>query len=316
MRRHHHPCHRQFLVLGTLIGSFCTFSHAGAADIPENPKVFAPDVFSGPIGVDSMTFSPDGSTVFFDQERDHGSTIMWSKKLDNKWSQPQVASFSGHWVDHDPALSPDGSFLIFASNRPITANGESLHGGHLWRVDRRSTGWGEPVRLPDAVNTNTHTYAPYIAGNGDVYFQQANPPAGDFHLYRAPFHNGAYLPLEQVQLGDPDAHQLDPAVAPDQSFLIFDANYAGKEKPDHLYIVFREGDHWSRPLDMGDMLDAYQPSGSHLSPDHCTLYFTSDHALDTTMGPPAEQTQSGKATNHIWSISLAYWLNGKHPACH
>src|SRR3546814_18969122 len=69
-------------------------------------------------------------------------------------------------------MAPDGSFLVYTSNRAAAVDAPALHGGQLWRVDRHGDGWGEPVRLPDAVNVGTSVYAPSVAANGDVYYQR------------------------------------------------------------------------------------------------------------------------------------------------
>jgi hypothetical protein len=55
-----------------------------------------------------------------------------------------------------------------------------------------------------------------------------------------------------------------------------------------LCIAFRDGDHWSTPIDFGDVLNKDLPWGSHLAPDGLTVYVTG---------------QSG-----IQQISLAPWL--------
>ncbi|MEP6897945.1 MAG: hypothetical protein ABI870_05390 [Rhodanobacter sp.] len=306
------------LLGGCLLGIGYLAAARGATVSPE-PTPFAPDVIAAPGGVDCLTFTPDGNTVFFDLETQHGITIMVSHRVDGRWSSPLVASFSGTWMDHDPVISPDGSFLVYTSNRPDTDGGKPLHGGHLWRIDRRGDDWAAPVRFPDAVNATTRTFAPAIAANGDVYYQQANPPHQDFQLYRTQYRNGAYLAPSLVELGDAQTHKLDPAIAPDSSFIVFDANDAGKDQPDRLYIAFRDGDYWSKPVDMGDALDRYQPWGSHLSPDHRTLYFTSDHALPGTSSATDASARkdamphaaTDHRTNHIWSVSLAPWLDAQ-----
>lgn len=273
-------------------------------------EVFEPDVITAPGGVDCLTFTPDGNTVFFDRESKNSVTIMVSHRVRGHWSSPQVASFSGSWMDHDPVVSPDGSFLVYTSNRPDTDGGKPLHGGHLWRVDRHGKNWTAAVRFPDPVNATAHTFAPAVAANGDVYYQQADPPQHDYQLYRTVYRNGEYLPPSLVELGDAQAHKLDPAIAPDSSFIVFDANYAGKGQPDRLNIAFRDGDHWSKPIDMGNALNQFEPWGSHLSPDRRTLYFTSDHAL-----PGDARTATASAATHgvthIWRVSLAPWLGDR-----
>jgi Tol biopolymer transport system component len=288
--------------------------HAASGTSP--PEIFAPGAISGPSGVDCLTFSPDGHTVYFDQQAGWNGFIMESHRVANGWSTPQIAPFSGQWQDHDPAMAPDGSFLVYTSNRADMTGGPALHGGHLWRVDRRGDGWSAPVRLPDAVNDAPSIYAPSVAANRDVYYQRRDEPEHEFHLYRTAWRQGRYQPPQRLALGDPSAHELDPAIAPDQSFVVFDADYAGKDKPDRLYIAFREGERWSAPVDLGDAVNRYEPWGSHLGPDGRTLYFTSNYTAKVSYPRSSAQALADLArmrawdsgNNHIWHVSLAPWL--------
>ncbi|KZC19143.1 MULTISPECIES: TolB family protein [Rhodanobacter] len=290
---------------------------ARAADTtPATPEIFAPRAISGPAGVDCLTFAPDGATVYFDQQAGWNGFIMESHRVGDGWSTPQIAPFSGPWQDHDPAMAPDGSFLVYTSNRADVAGGPALRGGQLWRADRRGDGWGQPQRLPDVVNDAPNIYAPSVAANGDVYYQRRDETTHEFHLYRTAWRDGRYQPPQRLALGDPAAHELDPAVAPDQSFIVFDANYAGKDKPDRLYIAFRAGDAWSKPVDLGDAVNRYEPWGSHLGPDASTLYFTSNYTAKVAYPRTPAQARADLArmrawdngSNHIWRVSLAPWL--------
>lgn len=301
--------------LAVLGGSGSIGLRAADAPLPQ-PEIFAPGAISGPAGVDCLTFAPDGTTVFFDQQAGMSGFIMESHREGDGWSVPRIASFSGQWLDHDPAMAPDGSFLVFTSNRPDTAGAPPLHGGHLWRVDRHGDGWSAPIRLPDAVNNGPNIYAPNVAANGDVYYQRRDEPEHVFHLYRTAWRHGRYQPPQRLALGDPAAQEQDPAIAPDESFIVFDADYAGKDQPDHLYIAFRKGDGWSAPVDLGDAVDRYQPWGSHLGPDGRSLYFTSNRTTPVHYPRSPAQARADLArmrawdngNNHIWRLSLAPWL--------
>ena len=93
------------------------------------------------------------------------------------------------------------------------------------------------------------------------------------HLWRSRYKHGSYLAPEFVTLGDPKESIHDPAVAPDQSFIVFDS---GKVKGGlgRLCIAFREADHWGPPIDLGDAINDDLPWGAHLAPDARTIYFT------------------------------------------
>lgn len=291
------------------------------------PRVFAPGVISGPAGEACPAFTPDGNTVYFDV----GTMILVSHREHGTWSTPQIASFSGQWLDHDPTMSPDGSYLVFVSNRPLKPDAQALaatvngkvypgRGGHLWRVDRHGDGWSEPVHLPDAVNASDRTYAPSIAADGSLYF--IHPDAqGVFHIYSASFAHGAYQPAALVAVGNPSATTHDPAIAPDQSFMVFNSADAKSGGMGDFYIAFREGDHWGKPIDLGEAINGkpgkWSQWGAHIAPDRRTLYYTSDRRTELTYPLTAEQAKATLArmeswdngNDNIWYVSLAPWLD-------
>lgn len=246
---------------------------------------------------DTLAFTPDGNTVFFDRSVGPHKTVMVSRKMDGHWSTPEVASFSGHWFDQDPVVSPDGSYLLFNSDRPTTPGGQPLTqdyfvggkapGSNIWKVERKGSAWGTPVWLGPTINDDPFVDFASIAADGALYFIRWDKQARAMHIWRSLYRNGNYLPAARVALGDPDVSTHDPAIAPDQSFIVFDY---GKTKGGlgRLCIAFRQGDHWSRPIDLGDVVNRDLPWGAHVSKDGETAYVTG---------------QSG-----IWRLSLAGWL--------
>ncbi len=275
------------------------------------PQVFAPGVISGPADADAATFAPDGRTVYFDRLDSDRSRIVVSQLRDGIWSPPQTAPFSGVWSDKDPAMAPDGAFMIFDSNRPAAAGGKALdlvradgtvrpgQGNQLWRVDRKGSGWGEPVRLPDVVNDGTRLFSPSVVGDGSVYFQRPDPISRTFRVVRAQYRAGRYEAPTPVTIGPADADERDPAVAPDESFMVFSANYGPKGQANRLYISFRRGGRWSDPIDLGDKVNHDGAEGPHLGADAASVYF------DST-APTLDGGASG--VSRIWRLDLTPWL--------
>ncbi|MET3667244.1 hypothetical protein [Caulobacter sp. 1776] len=275
------------------------------------PAVFAPGVISGPVDADAATFMPDGRTVYFDRLEAGGSKIMVSRLKAGGWSAPETASFSGVWADKDPAMSPDGSFMIFDSNRPATPGGKALdlvradgtvrpgQGNQLWRVDRKGSGWGEPTRLPDAVNDGTRLFSPSVVRDGSVYFQRPDPASRTFHIVRAQYRAGRYEAATPVALGPSSADERDPAVAPDESFMVFSANYGPKGQANRLYISFRRDGRWEEPIDLGDKVNHDGAEGPHLGAGATSVYF------DSTAPVAAGETSE---VSRIWRLDLTPWL--------
>ena len=277
---------------------------------PGAPTLFIPGDHGDAV---SPAFTPDGDTVYFMRGSDQGASVMVSRRVKGQWSAPVVAPFSGHWRDGDPSMAPDGSFLVFASNRPATRDGQPIdavrngkvfkgQGMNLWRVDRKGDGWSEPVRLPDAVNTCNSTFAPSIAQDGSIYYIGCAPD-GVLRPLHAAYENGHYTAPYVVAVGDQRAQIRDVAIAPDRSFMVFSIKVDPRQ-PYRLAIAFHTAQNWSEPQDLGDAVNGGTHSmGSQLGCDHRTLYYSSDRAM-----PPDGSAPAAKGEDHIWRISLLPWL--------
>jgi hypothetical protein len=281
-------------------------AHAPSPFVPGGDLMAADDA--------SPAFTPDGNTVYFMRGTERGAAVMESRRVDGQWSAPMVAPFSGRWRDGDPAMAPDGSFLVFASNRPANGVGQALdtvrggkrlagQGMNLWQVERRADGWSEPVRLPDIVNTCTSTFAPSIAEDHSIYYIGCSPD-GVLRPLRSVFEHGQYQPPYVVTVGDKNAQIRDVAIAPDRSFMVFSIKHEPSQ-PYRLAIAFHTDDNWSTPQDLGDAVNGGTHNmASQLGCDHRTLYFSSDRAL-----PAALSGKTSKANaDHMWRVSLAPWL--------
>lgn len=235
---------------------------------------------------DAPVFTPDGDTVFFDRRHDHHATIMISHKMDGHWTQPQVASFSRHGDNQDPAMAPDGSYVVFSSNRPVPLGkkpatrqhiGKDHPGGNLWKVAKIGDHWGTPEWLGPVVNDSALIFAPSVAADGTLYFIEHGSDHV-MHIFRSRRDEGRYLTPVRVKLGRPEASTHDPAIAPDQSFIVFDYGHQNGGMG-RLSIAFREGGHWSQPIDLGNAANALKPWGSHLAPGAHTVYFTGNDGV-------------------------------------
>jgi hypothetical protein len=144
-------------------------------------------------------------------------------------------------------------------------------GSNIWRVERTGAGWSEPVWLGAVVNDTPFIDFPAIAGDGSLYFLRRDQ--GATHIFRSQYRDGYYLPAVRVAIGDPKVTTHDAAIAPDESFMVFDYGQV-KNGLGRLCIAFRQGDHWGLPVDLGDVVNEDVPWGARLSPDHRTVYFT------------------------------------------
>ena len=307
------------MIARCLLCSALVFSAAVMADTPNvaTPAVFAPGVISGPAHDSAPAFAPDGNTVYFSRSEGKRSTILVSHRQDGRWSTPATAPFSGQWSDMEASMSPDGRFLVFISNRPKSGGGKPLDGffmgrsfpgggGNLWMVRCEGDGWSAPVRLPDAINRSDSTFAPSVAADGTLYFMRPADDPKHFRLYRAAFVHGAYQQPQPLPFSDGTVTDVDPAVAPDESFVVFGSSRPPARQID-LFIAFRDGEHWGTPIHLGDVVNsAGSDAEARLGPDHRTLYFASDRLSELAVGVTRADWDNGKY--NIWQVPLASWL--------
>lgn len=281
-----------FLAVGFLPAMAATLPGQGgsATKAAPAPTLFQPES-TWPEGDDSApTFTPDGKTVFF-THRAGTVSIMMATLHNGVWSKPQVAPFSGKWRDIEPSMAPDGSYLVFVSNRPAKEEGEPLTGyfggrsqpglgGNIWRVDRKAEGWGKPVRLPDTINSSSAIYSPAVAGDGSIYFNQPDPVTKKSHIYRAQAKSGGFEAPVALSISDGTHPGYDVAVAPDESFLVFSAGREPAPKDQSLlFVAFRRNGKWTEPQALDPHIVGLE---SRFSPDLKTLYFEADVTLGAT----------------------------------
>ena len=291
------------------------------------PAIFAPGLISGPGNDGTPTFSPDGQTLYFYRygTSPDSAVILESHRTATGWSKPVAASFSGPASDRQPALSPDGRTLVYASRRLVSDGpDEPLRPvTHLWRVIRTASGWSAPEQLADTVNISDRMHNPSLAANGDLYFTcPTNQPSEElaWGLYRSAYRNGQYERAQKLSYRGGDLLDADdPAIAPDESYLIFGSH--GLRAPlgrEHLFIAFRSGTSWGSPMQIhyeGDDWPDHDGNGDgepQLSPDGKRLYFDSSRSVPITRDRSRKQFLADverlntwdNGNSNVWSLPL------------
>ncbi len=230
---------------------------AGAEDRP-----LVGTILPESLEVEGVTFSRNGETVYLAAATEEGGTprIMRAEWDDESeaFGDPVAVHFStGEFPDNDPFLVPDGSYLLFTSMRPSAQPGTGE--GNVWVAqwqgnDAGLADWSEPWALP-LVNSGSWDGAPSLASSGNLYFSTRREGLDrGRELYRSELEDGAWLAPEP--LGEPLASladDIDPWIAPDESFLLFSSDRGGAFD---LYVAFRsEVGGWFEPLPLGDAVN-------------------------------------------------------------
>lgn len=123
----------------------------------------------------------------------HGCDIWVSKKVGKNFAEPTMLALKPEQGKKDttvvtvghPALAPDDSYMVFASNM----KGAGSNGGRdLWKVmlDKNGNAVGKPKNLGKGVNTAGDDLFPFVREDGSLYFSSNGyPTMGGMDIFKA-----------------------------------------------------------------------------------------------------------------------------------
>lgn len=247
----------------------------------DTATLFAEDVISNRYNQRDFILSPAGDELFYTISHPRGfSAIMFSKKLNGLWTQPEIAPFSGRYNDFEPTYSPDGNRVLFSSSRPD----ENLPEGgttRIWVVHKIGDTWGEPQIINIPVDSNTHLFSPTITKNGNLYFNATiQGGIGREDIWMSRFNNGQYNEPEPIGTAiNTPMSEFNAFVCPNEEYLIFTSWGRDDDRGrGDLYISFKnEVGEWEPAVNMGDQINStgidYNP---YVTADRKYFFFSSD----------------------------------------
>jgi len=228
------------------------------------PELFMPGIISNCDLHSSVYFSPDGKEVYFSKLNGPGSwNIMFMKQENGRWTQPQFFC-----KGLTPFISPDGKTLFFST--PKTE-------WELWKMERSTTGWAEPINLGPVINFAQRQDGPSVTADGKLYYCTMFRDAKG--IVSSEFVDGHYSEPQPLGSGINSNH-IDgfPYIAPDESYIVFCSFRPGGYGHDDLYISFRRDDGtWTEPKNLGPKINSEAKEWFPcVSPDGKYFFFNSN----------------------------------------
>jgi Tol biopolymer transport system component len=253
---------------------FVFSSHAQQGDFPvlkgsylgqkppgDLPELFMPGIISNCDLHSSVYFSPDGNEVYFSKLKESWTwNIMFMKQESGRWTQPQFLC-----KGLTPFLSPDGKTLFF-----------STQDWDLWKMERSTTGWAEPIKLGPLINFARRQDGPSVTANGTLYY--CTQYRGAKGIVRSTFEDGHYSEPQPLGRGINSNHNDGfPYIAPDESYIIFSSFRPGSYGLGDLYISFQRDDGtWTEPRNLGPKINSEAKDRfPYVSPDGKYFFFNS-----------------------------------------
>ncbi|HYK75444.1 MAG TPA: hypothetical protein VEV16_00575 [Daejeonella sp.] len=241
-------------------------------------------------------------------------SIMYSEQKNGKWQKPKLAPFSGQYRDADPFISPDQSTLVFISDRPSKYQ-KKKSDYSLWMVKAPFLKKQEPVLLEGDIYKNLVPLYPSLAANGNLYFS-ASDSTNDSDIYFARLEDGKYNHAQKLSFNTDKHRDLDPIVAPDESFVVFTSATRKGLGGSDLYVSFNNNGQWTEPINLGNGINSPSSEGQPgISGDGKKLYFASPRATAISDYAPREKPISNSKLKaelnspvnglpNIWEVSI------------
>jgi hypothetical protein len=244
--------------------------------------------------------SKDGLSLYFHSNRPGGfgapntpgaNDIWVSRRNDagDTWGLPENLGsvVNSARIESRPALSRDGHWLFFASNRE--RNGVFIPGLEIWASYREHVhddfAWQTPIHLGSDLNSTGEDFSPSFFENDDVgipllFFSSTRLGGGNFNIFTSAL--------------QPDGQWGVPALVPELSSDLQDL--AASVRFDGLEVFITRGtppanfdlwvstratvfDAWSPPENLGPVVNsATSDEAPHIAADRRTLFFESTRA--------------------------------------
>lgn len=217
--------------------------------------LFAQGFVSTGMRESTIAFSPDGKECYWVVLLTGMETILTSRLENERWTDPEVAPFSGQYVDGWPAFHPDGRRMFFHSSRPLPEKPAGKTARlNVWYVDRTAAGWSEPRPVGPPVNGEEDSACPSATKDGTLYISKRFSDKSE-KICRSAFRDGKYQDLEVlpavINTTDVNYHAF---ISPDERYLV--RPVAGRQDSIgggwNYYVSFRGPDgRWGELVNLG-----------------------------------------------------------------
>lgn len=232
------------------------------------PEIFAPNIVSTGFDEQFGTFTSDLKEFYYIIAGPPDWTINVIKQKNGKWLKPQTAEFSVPYTSKF-CISPNGKKVILTSIRAKKRTDILPKYTTAWFCEKTNDGWTEATYIEHLDSA----FAPNLALNGTMYFHKIGY---NKDIYLSKYINGTYT--KPINLGDSInslQDDVDPFIAPDESFLIFSSN---RDSGTGIYISYKRNDGlWTKAKSLGEEINSINPVNvGSVSPDGKYIFLFSN----------------------------------------
>jgi hypothetical protein len=247
-------------------------------------EVFAPGIVSTEKNETLFGFFISGKIFLFSRTDpdfdDWRNEPIYIMELKNGiWTKPKLSPYIGKPWYLNLAPLPEGETLYFArwGGGSGKVDPKNLD---IWEVKSTEDGWSEPRKLPFPINSDTIDTCPSVSPNGTLYFFSGRKGGiGRDDIYMSRLIQGKHDTVENLGPAvNSQYNDIDPCIAPDESYLIFCSRRPDGFGEIDMYVSFHRKDgSWTQAVNLGKGVNS--PAYDwipFISEDGKYLFFTSN----------------------------------------
>jgi len=231
------------------------------------PEPFAPGIVSTAYYEYNGIFSPNMKEFYFISSggKYNKATLVVFENKNNKWIESVVSP----WVGQHSFSTTDGNTMYF---------------GDRYK-ERVKNGWSELKDLEAPLKGSSARFMMRlsVSDNGTYYFDTYEKNKPNFPIRYSRLIKGKYEKPKELSKAINTGTQLNhPFIAPDESYLMWDAKKEGGYGDSDIYISFKQQNgSWGKAINLGDKIntDAWEASPS-ITPDGKFLFFNRNVGTD------------------------------------
>ncbi len=210
------------------------------------------------------------------------SQIAFIKKINGKWTRPELLSFCDEYKYLEPFLTYDAKRLYFVSDRPLSNTVQTKKDFDIWYVQRDDvySQWSNPINLGSNVNSSSDEFYPTLSENNNLYLTKVSSSGlGNDDIYLCEWNGMEYSKPKLLNENiNSVGYEFNAFISKDESFLIYTKyNAADGYGSGDLYISRKDNmGEWQEAKNLGNKINTkYLEYCPYYDSDNEILYFTS-----------------------------------------
>jgi hypothetical protein len=191
----------------------------------------------------ALSFSDDYSRAYFTRpvlgdDQAYREQIFEMSIKDNEVSGTSELAFSGDPSRNlHPAVSSDGSLMVFSSDRLPTSGGLDLF------VSRKTAdGWSQAINLGESINSSGHDWFPFLDKMNNLWFSSTGHSGyGGFDIYICPYKGSEWgLPQNLGETVNGPQNELGFSIHPHEQVALFSRTWPSESRGMSIRLSLNE----------------------------------------------------------------------------